>query len=378
MKELSVTMVGDMILEAPGPMEYYFSGIKDTLEKQDISLGHVETPHVSAERSQPCCIDIQAPPSAPENLDCLKGIFHAVSTAGNHAFDCGPNGIVDTCANLDERGILHCGTGENIVSAKAPVYLERNGLKVGIISYNLSGPSLGWATSQKAGCNYVRVNTAYIPARDMPGCPPRIHTWIEDGDREKYISEIRQLKDNCDIAVVLSHQGNGGDGPTLAEYEKDFARSCIDAGCDAFFAHHHHILKGMEVYKGKPVFYGLGNFVCATYAMTSGYNDTPEMMAYLKQREREGRGGGRYPVDFYPWSEDSRMTGIARVVFGRDSMPEMYFIPCFIEKDGRITLRSRDNGAEIFDYLRKRISGAGLKAALSWGDDGKSIRILQA
>ena len=375
MNKLSVSMVGDLILEAPGPMEYYFSSIGETLKAQDISLGHLETPHCTPERAQSCCIDIPAPPSPPEHLNSLVGLFHAVSTAGNHAFDCGPNGVIDTCANLDALGIPHCGTGANIEAAKAPVFLEKNGMKIGLLSYNLAGPSLGWATSQKAGCNYVRVNTAYTPARDMPGCPPKIHTWINAEDIEKYRAEIRQLKSSCDVAIILVHQGNGGDGPALSEYETFFARDCIDCGADAVFAHHHHILKGMEIYKGKPVYYGLGNFVCATYAMTLGYNKTPEMLAYLKQREREGRGGGKYPVDFYPWSEDSRMTGIAKVVFSPDADPEAYFIPCFIEPDGRITLRTRENGDKIFDYVCRRVSGAGLNARLSWSEDGESIRI---
>ncbi|MDO5331860.1 MAG: CapA family protein, partial [Bacillota bacterium] len=99
MKQVTVAMVGDLILDQPAPMEQYFEEITPVLNSIDIMGGHVETPHTS--RPEPSCIDIQAPPSAPENLDVLKGRFDVVSVAGNHAYDCGPNGIIDTIANLD-------------------------------------------------------------------------------------------------------------------------------------------------------------------------------------------------------------------------------------------------------------------------------------
>jgi len=229
--------------------------------------------------------------------------------------------------------------------------------------------------SQKAGTNYVKVQTAYVPARDMPGAPAKVYTWINPEDKEKLAAEIKELKSKCDVSVIFAHMGNGGDVPKLDQYEVEFSHFCIEEGIDIIFGHHHHVLKGIDVYKGKPIFYGLGNFVTVTYAMTAGHNDTPEMVAYLKQRAREGRGDGHYKVDFYPWSEKSRITGIAKVLVDKEGNLESSFIPCYIEDSGAVVAKTKENGKEVFDFLVAQSKGAGLKASFEWSEDGKEILI---
>ena len=143
------------------------------------------------------------------------------------------------------------------------------------------------------------------------------------------------------------------------------------------FGVHHHVLKGVEYYKGKPIYHGLGNFVCATYAMTAGYNLTPEMIAYLKQREKEGRGGGHYKVDFYPWSEKSRLTIIAKVMADKNGVAECGFIPAYIEDSGNVAVRNRENGGEdVLAFMRAQTDGANLGVKLEWSEDGSFIRMI--
>ncbi len=377
-ENISICCVGDLILDEPGPVEPYFDGCKDVLCAQDVLIGHVETPHTTKERSEPSCIDIQAPPSPPEHLECLPAMgFHVATTAGNHAFDCGPNGVIDTIAKLDEIGLAHCGTGRNITEAKAPVFVEKKGVRVGVLSYNATGPALGWATSQKPGVNYIKVETAYTPVRDMPGCPCRIDTYLLPAARAQLTEEVRALKAHCDIAAVVFHKGNGGDVPKLDAYEREISHLAIDAGADIVFGVHHHVLKGVEFYRGRPIYHGLGNFVCVTYAMTAGHNISPEMTAYLKQREKEGRGGGHYKVDFYPWSEKSRLTVIAKVIAGKDGIRECGFIPAYIEDSGNVAVRGRDNGGEaVLEFMRTQTNGADLGVRMEWSDDGSWIRML--
>ena len=394
---ISICCVGDLILDEPGPIEPYFAGCKDVLRAQDVLIGHVETPHTTKARSEPSCIDIQAPPSPPEHLECLPAMgFNVATTAGNHAYDCGPNGILDTIAKLDEIGLAHCGTGRNLDEAKKPVFVERKGVRVGVLSYNATGPSLGWATSQKPGANYVKVETAYVPVRDMPGAPCRIDTYLLPAARAQLSEEVRALKAQCDVAVVVFHKGNGGDVPKLDQYETEICHLAVDAGADVVFGVHHHVLKGVEYYKGKPIYHGLGNFVCVTYAMTAGYNDTPEMVAYLKERARQGRGGGHYKVDFYPWSEKSKLTIIARVLADKEGNLECGFIPAYIEDSGNVVVRTRDDGAkagsagkpgvgntaqagsgrDVLDFMRAQTDGADLGVKLDWSEDGTYIRML--
>lgn len=375
---ISISCVGDLILDQPGPMETYFEGTREILKNQDVLIGHVETPHTY--RNLPSCIDIQAPPSNPEHLDVLPGLgFDIATVAGNHLYDCGPYGVIDTVEKLKALGICPAGGGANITEAKKPAIVEKSGIKVGVLSYNAAGPKLGWATSQKPGANYVSVETSYIPARDMPGCPAKVYTFIWPENLKKMQDEIAALRAEVDILAVVYHKGNGGDHPRLDSYEQPLCYAAIDAGADIIFAHHHHVLKGVEIYKGKPIYHGLGNYVCATYAMTAGYNDTPEMTAYLKQREKEGRGGGKYEVDFYPWSEVSRNTIIAKVMAGKDGIVECGFIPCYIEKSGNITARKKNEGGqEILDFMRKQTDGADLGVDFEWSKDETFVYMRQA
>ena len=374
-RPIGICCVGDLILDEPGPIEPYFDGTRDFLKSQDVLIGHVETPHTV--RSLPSCVDIQAPPSDPEHLKALVGCgFHIGTLAGNHLYDCGPYGVIDTVEKLRELGIQPVGGGANIDQAKKPAIVERDGLKVGVLSINATGPKLGWAMSQKPGANYVPVETCYSPAMDMPGSPAKIHTFILPEKLNILRDEVSQLKKMVDIAVVCFHKGYGGDVPRLLDYEQPLCYAAIDAGADIIFAHHHHVLKGVELYKGKPIYHGLGNFVCVTYAMTAGHNDTPEMIAYLKQRAREGRGDGHYKVDFYPWSEVSRYTMIAKVLVDEKGIVDSGFVPCFIEDSGNVVLRDRSHGGqEVLDFIVRQTDGANLGVKFEWSRDGSFVHM---
>ena len=372
-KQLSICCVGDLILDEPGPIAPYFDDCREVLKAQDILIGHVETPHTT--RNLPSCIDIQAPPSKPEHLEPLRAVgFDVATVAGNHLYDCGPYGVIDTVEKLKKLGIQPVGGGANIAEAKKPAILEKNRLKVGVLSYNATGPKLGWAMSQKPGANYVSVETSYVPARDMPGCPAKVYTFLWPESLKQFQEEVSALRQQVDVVVVCLHKGNGGDHPRLDTYEQPLCYAAIDAGADIIFAHHHHVLKGVELYKDRPIYHGLGNFVCVTYAMTAGHNNTPEMIAYLKQRAREGRGDGHYEVEFYPWSQVSRYTMIAKVLVDENGIVESGFIPCYIEKSGNVTVKNRVNGGqEVLDFVIKQTEGAHLEVSFEWSEDGTFI-----
>ena len=372
-KQLSICCVGDLILDEPGPIAPYFDDCREVLKAQDILIGHVETPHTT--RNLPSCIDIQAPPSKPEHLEPLRAVgFDVATVAGNHLYDCGPYGVIDTVEKLKKLGIQPVGGGANIAEAKKPAILEKNRLKVGVLSYNATGPKLGWALSQKPGANYVSVETSYVPARDMPGCPAKVYTFLWPESLKQFQEEVSALRQQVDVVVVCLHKGNGGDHPRLDTYEQPLCYAAIDAGADIIFAHHHHVLKGVELYKDRPIYHGLGNFVCVTYAMTAGHNNTPEMIAYLKQRAREGRGDGHYEVEFYPWSQVSRYTMIAKVLVDENGIVESGFIPCYIEKSGNVTVKNRVNGGqEVLDFVIKQTEGAHLGVSFEWSEDGTFI-----
>jgi len=373
-KELSIMAVGDLILDEPAPIERYFEGSREVLGSADVLIGHVETPHT--DRSLPSSIDIQAPPSKPEHLNVMAEVgFDIASVAGNHLYDCGPYGVIDTVNKLRELGIAPCGGGANIYEAKAPAIVEKNGVKIGVLSYNATGPKMGWATSQKAGCNYVDVATYYYSPVEMPGAPPKVYTFVWPEELEKLQAEVRELKSQVDIAIVAFHKGNGGNTAKLDTYERPLCYAAIDAGAEIVIAHHHHRLKAVEVYKGKPIFHGLGNFVTVTYAMTAGYNNTPEMLRYLKIREAEGRGGGHYETPYYPWDKDSLYTMIAKITVDEKGVTDFGFIPALIDSEAVPRIKNRDNGGQgVLDYVIKQTVGSGLNTSFEWSEDGTWVR----
>lgn len=372
-KLISIGCVGDLILDQPGPMKPYFVECEEDIKSFDVMIGHVETPHT--DRPQFSCIDIQAPASKPEHLDIMKELeFDIATTAGNHSYDCGPNGVVDTLEKLHSLGITTCGTGKDIYEAKKPAFAERNGIKIGIIDYNCAGPQLGWATSCKPGTNPVSVLTVYKPAQDMPGSAVKTYTFLEPDAKIRVIEEVKALKEQCDIAIVIMHKGNGGKGPRLENYEFEITHDCIDAGADIVFAQHHHMLKAIEMYKGKPIYHGLGNFVTVTYAMTPGMNESPEMVAYMKQRIKEGRGAASYDPPYYPWGEETLATMIASVKIDKEGIKEVGYIPYKIDKKAiPRKLNSSNGGQEIFDYVEELTRGVDLDTHFEWSEDGSYV-----
>ncbi len=373
MKDLiSIGCVGDLILDEPGPMEPYFEDSRDDLRKIDVLIGQVETPHTR--RAQPSSIEIQAPPSNPDHLNVLADVgFHIATMAGNHTYDCGPFGVIDTADKLRELGIIPCGAGANIYEAKTPAFIERNGIKVGVLDYNTVGPSWGWAMSSKPGCAYVEILTVNRGS-DMPGAPAKVYTFVEPDAKKQLMAEIAELKKQCDIAVVVYHKGAAGKRTDIGLYETEISQASIDAGADIVFAHHAHMLKGVEIYKGKPIFHGLGNFVTVTYAMTPGKNESPEMVAYMKRREREGRGKAVYDPPYYPWTEETLDTMIARVMVDKTGVREIGYIPYRIDKSCEPRKLSRDNGGqEVFDNVVALTRGIGLETEFKWSEDGSYV-----
>ena len=262
-----VFATGDIIVDEPDPYSF-FEPSRELLSSGDFVIGQIEVPHT--DRGEANSTDIPAPPAAPENLNPLKDCgFNLCTTCGNHAHDNGVPGIVDTLDKLRSLGIAVTGTGRNIQEAKTPAIAERKGIRVGLIGYNAVGPREGWATSHKAGVSYVQILTHHEPSpRATPGLPARVYTFTEPDSVEEMQEEIRAARKECDVLFVALHKGMVHTHAELQMYEKPLAHAAIDAGADAVIGHHAHILRGIEVYRGKPIYHNLGNFVCVTHALT--------------------------------------------------------------------------------------------------------------
>src|SRR6476620_1631196 len=206
----------------------------------------------------------------PESLDALTAMgFNLVALSGNHAFDLKEAGIRNTLREIDRRKIVHAGTGNSLAEASAPAYLKT---PQGTIALVASASGLiaagGRATEQTPGVNELRVHAA---SEDLPGAPANTPN---PDDARRILQSIRDARQRADIVIVYQHNHVFGNrsfstiftegmperlapNPWLVKWTHDE----IDAGADIIVMHGAPLLHGVEIYRGKPIFYDLGNFI---------------------------------------------------------------------------------------------------------------------
>jgi poly-gamma-glutamate synthesis protein (capsule biosynthesis protein) len=368
---LRIMMVGDLVLDEP-QADRFFESARATLKTADVLVGHVEVPHTR--RGVESVGDVPAPASDPENLKALKSAgFHLASLAGNHVHDRGGEGIADTIAALAASGIATSGAGANLAEARRPALLEARGRRVALLSYNCVGPKQGWAGTKSAGCAYVRIVSHYEMEAANPGGPPDAFTFATPDTLEAMQADIEAARRTAEIIIVSLHKGLVHQPAKLAMYERPVARAAIDAGADIVFGHHAHILKGVETWRGKPIYHGLGNFVTVTKALNIEGNDSPARKAWaIKRREVFGfEPDPAYPL--YPFHPEAKNAMIAVCDVGADGAVSAGFIPCWMEPSGAPRPLARNaQGEAVARYVEDISARAGLKTALAW-DDGRVV-----
>lgn len=363
---LTMLAVGDLILDMPRA-ESYFDYVVPVLRSADIVVGQVEV--VFTSRGVCSSTDVAAPPCDPVNMNALPHAGIDVATlAGNHIWDSGPEGIADTVKGLQDLGIAAVGAGMNIEEARRPAILKRNDTTFGFLSYNCVGPRESWATVRKPGCAYVNIITHYELSHATPGGPPDIYTFAEPSSLQAMETDIRSLKTLCDVLVVALHKGIGHVPAKLAQYEKDISYAAIDAGADLILGHHAHILKGIEQYRGKTIFHGLGNFVTVTTALTPRPGEDSQQWA-IKRKELFGFAPDpEYPT--YPFHPEAKHTIIAKCTLENHKITGVSYLPCLVNKKGQPEILKKDErGQQVFDYVKKITGEAGLNAGFAWYGD---------
>lgn len=375
----TLLMVGDIILDEPNP-DVLFDPSRATLLGGDVVIGHVEVPHTRRGSEQ--STDIPAPPADPDNLLALKNAGLDIATlAGNHINDCGPMGIADTVATLREHGIMTTGADANLAAARKPAIVTRNGVRVGVLSYNCVGPRESWATSRKPGCAYIKVLTHYELDYASPGGPPKIYTFADPETLDAMAHDIAALRELADIVAVAFHKGVGHVPAKIEMYERAVSCAAIDAGADVVIGHHAHIMRGIELYRGKPIYHGLGNFVCVTRALSVSDNESPERLAWAKRRLVLFGFAPDPAMPTYPFHPESRNTAIARCVVNARGVVEAGFIPCYIDADARPEPLTRARGGDaVVDYIRTISQAAGLRVRFEWQTSGECdwVKVLEA
>jgi poly-gamma-glutamate synthesis protein (capsule biosynthesis protein) len=212
----------------------------------------------------------------PEAVDALTAMgFNLLALSGNHAFDLKETGIRNTLRELERRKIAHAGTGLNIAAATAPGYLQTPRGTIALVSSasGLIAPG-GRATADRPGVNELRVRAGdrdNEANEDLPGGAPNT-PYPEDAAR--ILQSIREARQRADIVIVYQHNHVFGNlafstiftegmperlapNPWLTKWTHDE----IDAGADIVVMHGAPLLHGIEIYRGRPIFYDLGNFI---------------------------------------------------------------------------------------------------------------------
>jgi hypothetical protein len=277
----SVAMVGDIIYVRPSlkVLEASAPGLLKVLRGADVSFGNFESNAFALKGfagSLQTPIDgpaLLSPPPIPTELRAMG--FSLLSHANNHAFDWGAPGVLATGRNLTRAGLVHAGSGGSLAAARAPRGLTVRGTRVALVAATASFPDAAPAAdawgpvAARPGVDALHLKPA---AAGSPGLV------MDEADEAAVLDSVRRAR-GADGLVMLSlhtHQPAADDGGPPA-FEVAFAHRAIDSGADIFVAQGPHQLRGIEIYKGRPIFYSLANF--AIMQPSPDINPTPLVIA---------------------------------------------------------------------------------------------------
>lgn len=231
----------------------------------------------------------------PIVLDCLRDFgVSFLATSNNHAFDVGTGGILDTMDALRARGLAFAGTGMTLDEAAAPGFQDTAAGRLAVVAAAAGMIREGGAaTHSRAGVHELR---------------GRAGEGLQADDVERMLASIRTASSGARIVLAYLHNHLWEpDIASTADWQRDLARRCIDAGANVFVAHGPPLLHGIEMYRGAPLFHGLGSFIFQTRKPPDAYGEAnwQSLIAECRfdgrrftsarltpvQLAREGRGG---------------------------------------------------------------------------------------
>ena len=282
----------------------------------------------------------------PEVLDDLQKFgFNMTSFNNNHTLDFSYGGLESTLKALDKSDFIHAGVGRNLAAASAPRYLETESGRVALIAVNTSFHASMMAGNEngrfpgRPGINGIRVSERLTVNREeleviksiakkmninatneidraegyLPPLPDGIaefgnlnfylgeetaHEYIVNQiDMDRVANSIYEARFQADYVMlsIHSHEIEGTSKENIPDFLVDIAHKFIDLGADAIVGHGPHLLRAIEVYNNKPIFYSLGDFILELYSVEAapapffekhGIDRDETVHALLKHRSR--------------------------------------------------------------------------------------------
>jgi poly-gamma-glutamate capsule biosynthesis protein CapA/YwtB (metallophosphatase superfamily) len=303
-RALTVAAGGDAIITRPlrGLTQPDVLGLLKIFQSADAGFFNCEMTFHDLEgypTKTEACGDLNLVADPRITADLRAAGFNLTTVANNHALDYGHGGLLATLRHLHQAGIVAAGAGPNLAQARAPRYLDTANGRVALIgcaSTFRDGSEASPAHSDIAGrpgLNPLHIRRIYeLPAdrlaslrelqRLLPGTgggsaplpaalrflgstfregpQARVVTDADERDQRAIVEQVARARAEADVVLVTIHAHESGAGREQpAEFLQPFARACIDAGAHAFLGHGPHVIRPLEMYRGFPIFYSLGN-----------------------------------------------------------------------------------------------------------------------
>ena len=288
----SLIATGDIMLSAA--TDAAFDSMAPALEQADLRVGNLESVLTTAQRPAGSLGSfLKAPPAAAALL--ARARFDAVTIANNHALDFGLPALLESLDILDRHAIRPCGAGAGLAAARAPALMETHGLRVGMLGYSDDYRAAATAT------------TGLLP--------------VAAATDELILEDLAALRPKVDFLVLQLHWGYEFALYPLLSH-RDRARRFAAAGADLVLCHHAHVPMGLEVFEGRLIAHGLGNFLF-------GHSD------YVSQG--------------HPWT--SRSFAL-QVWFGPSGVSRARILPCEVAPGGSVLPLAGPRRASMLGAVR--------------------------
>jgi poly-gamma-glutamate capsule biosynthesis protein CapA/YwtB (metallophosphatase superfamily) len=406
--DITMALTGDSLINRPimSFQEERFLKLRDLLLSADVRFTNGETLFHNYEDPPTAVTGVweRSDPGIIKDLQWLG--INLMSTANNHAYDYGENGVLTNLRYVTESGMIYAGTGRNYAEAVAPAYLETPKGRVALIAATTSGSFSSRAGEQsrdmqgRPGVNFIRwmyewqvdkerfvalrqiaqqfkwdqsgdAMRSYLVDKKAPGdvvylsdrnlgmpassksiqfldIPParyilgdsfERHSVLHRSDLERNVQSVNDAHRMADWVVYSVHSHEGGASNDLpSDHVQALAHAVIDAGGDVFVGHGPNITRGIEIYKGKPIFYSLGNLFRETQT---------SLLVPQEARPFYGLPSDSSPADYYDDKQNEDGGGAAAEA-ERQRMQCVIAITTFKNKKlETITLYPIDLGADL-------------------------------
>lgn len=274
-KTLIIHGLGDLNLDHKIPQELKESGrnfdscfdnTRALLKAGDFNIANLEAPVTTSKKSFAKEYTFAMDPASLGAV--ARANIRIVNLANNHILDAFEDGLLDTIRYLNANSIAHIGAGHNLAEARQAVIMNARGMNIAFLGYSYTFPPEFYAGPSKPG-------TAF-------------------GHLSHIKEDLAKIRNQVDLIVVSFHWGEER-ARFPKKYQIENAHFAIDHGADLIFGHHSHVIQGVEIYKNKPIFYSLANYVFGTFSNNARTSFIPRV--YF-----DGTAWTRielYPLDVY-------------------------------------------------------------------------------